>query len=98
MNIRFAPGQIRFRIDRLELETLLGGRALVMRVDLPGQHAFDGVAHPLVGRHIDRQRFAGRQTVDVKQRHGAADNLLRTSVRITVQRLQQRRHIHGAQG
>jgi hypothetical protein len=46
MNIRFAPGQIRFRIDRLELETLLGGRALVMRVDLPGQHAFTASVNP----------------------------------------------------
>lgn len=46
MNIRFAPGQVRFRIDRSELEILLGGRALAMRVDLPGQHAFTASVNP----------------------------------------------------
>ena len=46
MNIRFAPGQVRFRIDRGELGTLLGGRALTMRVDLPGQHVFTASVNP----------------------------------------------------
>lgn len=46
MNVRFAQGEVRFRIDRLELGTLLGGRALAMRVDLPGQHAFTASVNP----------------------------------------------------
>lgn len=40
MNVRFAPQEVRFRINRQELEQLRVGRAVVMTVTLPGQHAF----------------------------------------------------------
>jgi len=40
MNVRFAPGEVRFRITREELDQLRSGRPVVMIVALPGQHAF----------------------------------------------------------
>ena len=40
MNVRFAPQEVRFRITRDELGQLCSGRALVMHVNLPGQHTF----------------------------------------------------------
>jgi len=46
MNIRFAPGSVRFRVDRDEFSTLEAGRAVTMRVKLPGQHAFNASITP----------------------------------------------------
>ncbi len=40
MNVRFAPQEVRFRVTRGEFDQLHAGRALVMAVTLPGQHAF----------------------------------------------------------
>ena len=46
MNIRFASGSVRFRVDREEFATLAAGRAVTMRVKLPGQHAFNASITP----------------------------------------------------
>ena len=46
MNVRFSPQGVRFRITRDELEQLFSGRAVVMHVALPGQHAFQASVAP----------------------------------------------------
>lgn len=46
MNVRFAPQEVRFRVARGEFDQLHAGRALVMNVTLPGQHAFQASIAP----------------------------------------------------
>jgi hypothetical protein len=40
MNVRLAPHEVRFRVTRDELEHLLSGRSLALRVALTGHHEF----------------------------------------------------------
>lgn len=40
MNVRLAPQEVRFRVTRDELEHLLSGRSLALRVALTGNHEF----------------------------------------------------------
>lgn len=40
MNVRLAPHEVRFRVMRDELELLLSGRSLALRVALTGHHEF----------------------------------------------------------
>lgn len=40
MNIRFSPGAVRCRVSHEELDSLLVGRAVVLEVALPRNHAF----------------------------------------------------------
>lgn len=40
MNVRLAPQEVRFRVMRDELQQLLAGRSLALRVALTGHHEF----------------------------------------------------------
>lgn len=55
MNVRLAPQEVRFRITRDEFETLKTGRAQVLKVVLPGRHAFQAsvCADTLGAWHLD---------------------------------------------
>jgi len=47
----------------------------------------------LIDIAIEREMRAGRELVDIEQRHGAARDLLRTAIGVAVKRLQDRRRI-----
>ena len=46
MNTRFSENEVRFRISRLELESLLSGHWLHLELDLPDQEGYQFRIHP----------------------------------------------------
>ena len=47
MNTRFSENEIRFRINRSEMESLLSGHRIHLQLDLPDQEGYQFRIHPL---------------------------------------------------
>ncbi len=60
---------------------------------LPRQQTIDGILDALIHFRVHGEMRTRRQIIDVKQRHRPAGDLLRTSMRVTIQRLQDGRGI-----
>ncbi len=65
---------------------------------LPTELALDRLFDPSIEIRIDAEMLDRREAIDVEQRHGDADRLLRTSIWVALQGRQQRRRVERAKG